>query len=91
MNEAGNSIFERMREIVTFLSSMGPRRASVTCRGICPNSSRNRTPLLASETSPGIMPFPEPPPIIAAIEAEQWGALKGLRHSRPFPAFPATE
>lgn len=57
-------------EITTFLSSIGPRRASITLRGICAASSRNSTPFCARLTSPGIMLSPAPPPMIAAREAE---------------------
>ena len=91
MNEAGNSTFERILEITTFLSSIGPRSASVTVWGICPNSSRNSTPLHASDTSPGVMLLPEPPPIIAAREAEQCGALNGRSRSVAPRCLPATE
>ena len=70
MNEEGYSSFDLSLEIVTFLSSTGPRKASLTLRGICAASSRNSTPLCARLISPGMMPSPHPPPIIAGSDAE---------------------
>ena len=69
MNDAGYSTLLRSREMTTFLSSSGLRSASVMDLGIWANSSRNRIPDWASETSPGMMLSPFPPPIIAGIDA----------------------
>ena len=69
MKEAGNSTLDLSREIITLLSSNGPRSDSVMLFGSWANSSRNRMPFWASETSPGMMFSPFPPPITAAREA----------------------
>ena len=57
------------------------------------NSSRKSIPPVASETSPGRILSPLPPPSSAAFEAEICGALKGLVLMRPKPPAdaPATE
>src|SRR3990167_6612922 len=48
------------REIETILSSSGWRRDSITLFSNSGNSSRNRTPLCASVTSPGLGYVPPP-------------------------------
>ena len=59
--------------------SRGSRRASMIVRSNSGNSSRNRTPLCASDISPGA-PF-LPPPRIAVVDALWCGARNGRKHS----------
>jgi hypothetical protein len=56
------------RAITVSPASSGWRRESSTCGVNSGNSSRNRTPLWASDTSPGRARMP--PPTMAAIEAD---------------------
>ena len=87
---AGYSTLYFARETVTLFSSSGCRSTSSTLRPNSGSSSRNSTPLWASDTSPGRGDCP--PPISAACEIVWCGALKGRRASRPPAAiFPATE
>ena len=83
MKEAGYSILALSREMLTTRSSSGARSASSVDLGASQNSSRKSTPLVASDTSPGRMFSPLPPPSIAALEADMWGARNGRRRSSP--------
>lgn len=66
MNLAGNVSDMAARAIETLPSSSGWRITSRTLRGNSGNSSRNSSPLWASETSPGRGIIP--PPISPASE-----------------------
>ena len=68
MKEAGYSTFVFILDITTFLSSKGPLKASTRLLGVSASSSINRTPLCASETSPGEI-LSDPPPSRAGREA----------------------
>ena len=72
-------------------SSSGWRSTSSTLRPNSGSSSRNSTPLWASDTSPGMGDCP--PPISATCDAVWCGARKGRRVMRcpDTPALPATE
>src|SRR5579875_3200399 len=91
MNRAGKLKLIAAREIVTWPSSRGCRSTSSTLRGNSGNSSRNSTPLCASDTSPGrgIMP----PPISPASEIVWCGDRNGRLVTSPSSRFstPATE
>jgi hypothetical protein len=75
MNRAGKLKLIAAREIVTVPSSSGCRRTSSTLRGNSGSSSRNSSPLCASETSPGRGTIP--PPIKPASEIVWCGERKG--------------
>ena len=83
MNEAGYSILALSREMHTLRSSSGARRASRVLLGASQNSSRKSTPPVASDTSPGRIFSPLPPPSMAALEAEMCGARNGRVRRRP--------
>lgn len=68
VNEAGKVRVPCTREMVIIPSSSGWRSVSSTCLGNSGNSSRNMTPLWASEISPGF--GIRPPPISDAALAE---------------------
>ena len=63
---AGYSTLYLARETMIFLSSSGCRSTSSTLRPNSGSSSRNSTPLCASDTSPGWGDCP--PPISATCE-----------------------
>jgi len=70
-------VWRATRERLSAPDSSGSRDASKLLRSNSGNSSRNNTPLCASEISPGRgMP---PPPMSAAPEAEWCGARNGRR------------
>ena len=75
MKSQGNSIAIAAREIVSRRSSSGWRSSSSTDLGNSGNSSRNKTPLWASEISPG--PGMLPPPAKPADEMVWCGVRKG--------------
>lgn len=88
---AGNSHCRAAREMVTTPDSSGSRRTSSARRSHSGSSSRNRTPLCASEISPGR--GSAPPPTSATALAVWCGLRKGrLRQrvgSRPRPLIDA--
>ena len=75
MNFAGNLIEPCTRAIVTSPDSIGCRSISSTYRENSGNSSRNRIPWCASETSPGR--GIDPPPINACAVVEWCGVRTG--------------
>ena len=79
------------RETITRPDSSGWRRASSAPRWNSGNSSRNRTPKWASDTSPGRGRVP--PPTSAAMLAEWCGARNGrcLMSGVPAGSWSATE
>ena len=81
MKRAGKLSDMAARAMVTVPSSSGCRITSKTLRGNSGNSSRNSTPLWASDTSPGrgIMP----PPISPASEMVWCGERKGRVPTNP--------
>jgi hypothetical protein len=91
MKRAGKLRLIAARAIVTMPSSSGCRSTSSTLRGNSGSSSRNSSPLCASETSPGrgIMP----PPISPASEMVWCGERNGRCVTSPCSASstPATE
>jgi len=76
-NCAGNSAWRAAREMVIFPDSSGSRSTSSTLRSNSANSSRNNTPCIASEISPGRGWLP--PPTSATPEAVWCGERKGRR------------
>jgi len=76
MNRAGKSTWRAARDTVMCPESSGSRNASSTLRSNSGNSSRNNTPCIANEISPG-RGCP-PPPTSAAAEALWCGARNGL-------------
>ena len=76
INEQGYESAIFALEIVIISSSIGWRRVSIVARENSDNSSKNSTPLCASEISPGwgMLPPPERP----AEEIVWCGALNGL-------------
>ncbi len=76
-NRQGKAYDPSARAMRTVRSSMGWRIACSTIRLHSPSSSRNRTPLCASEISPGRTGLP--PPSRPAAPIEWWGARNGLR------------
>ena len=60
VNELGYVSEPATREIVTFPSSKGWRRASITSLLNSGSSSKNKTPLCASDISPGLGTVPPP-------------------------------
>ena len=92
VNRAGNSTEPTARVTTTRPSSSGCRRPSTASRRNSVNSSRNRTPWLASETSPGRR-YVVPPPSKPACEMEWCGDRNGRDRKTPSPPAnsPATE
>ena len=75
-NFAGMVTLDFARAKRTTPSSSGWRNASNTVGANSPNSSKNNTPFVASEISPGRMVI-APPPTIATSEVEWCGARNG--------------
>jgi len=77
--------------MVTLRSSSGWRITSRTLRLNSGNSSKNNTPLWASDISPGCGLLP--PPTKATSEIVWWGDLNGLTVTKAsaVESFPATE
>jgi site-specific DNA recombinase len=90
-NRVGKTAVRAARPIVTRPSSSGWRSTSRTRRSNSGISSRNSTPLCASEISPGR--GMAPPPTRATFETVWCGARNGRSDSKPAPAgsVPATE
>ena len=72
---AGYLTLALAREIIISLDSIGWRKTSKTDFENSGSSSKNNTPLLAREISPGFAICP--PPISETADAVWWGALKG--------------
>jgi hypothetical protein len=83
-NRAGSVALAAARAMRMTPSSSGWRRLSSTEVGNSPSSSRNSTPPLASETSPGWIMW-LPPPTSDTADALWWGLRNGGRRSRPSP------
>jgi hypothetical protein len=75
-NLAGIVMLDFARAKRTTPSSSGWRNASNTVGANSPNSSKNNTPFVASEISPGRI-VDVPPPTIATSEVEWCGARNG--------------
>jgi site-specific DNA recombinase len=75
-NCAGNSAWRAAREMVIFPDSSGSRNTSSTLRSNSASSSRNSTPCMASEISPGRGWLP--PPTKATPDAVWCGERNGL-------------
>ncbi len=75
MKSAGKVVLRKARLIVTRPSSSGWRSTSSVLRLNSGNSSRNKTPLWASEISPGWGVLP--PPTRPASLTEWWGDRNG--------------
>ena len=91
MKREGKSYAAEALETQTWPSSSGCRRTSSAWRGNSANSSRNSTPLCASDTSPGTGCVPPPR---SPMELTVWcGARNGRRVTNLPPplATPATE
>ncbi len=86
---AGNSLCMAAREMRMWPLSSGSRRASSAARGNSGNSSRNSTPLCASEISPGL--GGEPPPTSATALAVWWGEQVGRWPQRASAKRPASD
>lgn len=78
------------RATVTSPVSSGVLSESSACGLNSGSSSRNSTPLWASDTSPGLALIP--PPVRAAMEAEWWGVRNGRTLVRaPRAIMPASD
>ena len=88
-NELGSRTVPCAREIVTQRSSSGWRRPSIAARENSGSSSRNSTPLWASEISPGRGGLP--PPSSAAGVTVWCGARNGRSSISPRSARPTAE
>jgi len=84
IKRAGKVSDMEARAMHTVPSSSGWRMTSRTLRGNSGNSSKNKTPLCASETSPGR--GTAPPPINPASEMVWWGDRNGRTPTNPAPA-----
>jgi len=75
IKSAGNSYLPLTLEITIFLLSKGSLKISMAYLGNSGSSSKNRTPPLASDNSPGTGYFP--PPANAWMLLEWWGLRNG--------------